>query len=145
MASDLQTELAALAKRLEDAFTYLQIEELRNRRPELESLAAEPGLWDDPDEARKLTTELSMVTDDIELYERLAEQHSDAVAGLELGEEFEDEVASGVTEISAALDAMELRSLFSGEYDERDAVCHVQSGEGGTDAQDWAETLVRMY
>lgn len=143
--SDLSAELAQLAKRLEDAHGYLQIEELRNRRPDLESLAAEPTLWDNPDEARKLTTELSSVIDDIEMYERLTGLHSDAEAGLELGPEFETEVGAGVAEIAAAIEALELRSLFSGEYDERDAVCHVQSGEGGTDAQDWAEMLVRMY
>ena len=145
MASDHENELDTLGKRLSDAYTYLQIEELRVRRPELESLAAEPTLWDDPDKARTITSELSSVSDDIELYERLEETHSDAVTGLELGEEFVDEVNAAIADLNTQLEALELRSLFSGEYDDRDAVCHVQSGEGGTDAQDWAEMLVRMY
>ena len=143
--ADLTADLAALAKRIDEARGYLTIDELRTRKPELESLAAEPTLWDNPDEARKVTSELAAVNDDIEMYDKLVDLHADAEAGLELGEDFADEVAASVAEIAGHLDALELRSLFSGEYDERDAVCHVQSGEGGTDAQDWAEMLVRMY
>src|ERR671919_1727780 len=51
----------------------------------------------------------------------------------------------GVNALQADLDRLELRALFSGEHDERDAICEIHSGAGGTDAQDWAEMLVRMY
>jgi len=142
---EISSQLEVLAKRLSDAHEYLRIEELRVRRPELESLAAEPGLWDDPDKARATTGELTSVTDDIELYERLEVTLTDAQAGVDLGPEFEDEVRASVESLSESLEALELRSLFTGDHDESDAVCHVQSGAGGTDAQDWAEMLVRMY
>ena len=47
--------------------------------------------------------------------------------------------------MDAQFEELELRSLFTGEWDDKDAVCQIQSGEGGTDAQDWADTLLRMY
>jgi peptide chain release factor 2 len=57
----------------------------------------------------------------------------------------EPEVSAGVESLSADLDKLELRALFTGEHDERDAICEVHSGAGGTDAQDWTEMLLRMY
>jgi peptide chain release factor 2 len=57
----------------------------------------------------------------------------------------EPEVEAGVTQLRAELDRLELRALFTGEHDERDAICEVHSGAGGTDAQDWTEMLLRMF
>jgi peptide chain release factor 2 len=75
---------------------------------------------------------------------------SDAETLFELAVEESDEslapeVEESVTGLAHELDALELRSLFSGEHDERDAVCEIHSGAGGTDAQDWAEMMLRMY
>jgi len=55
------------------------------------------------------------------------------------------EIEAAIASMGSKLDELELRSLFTGEFDERDAVCQIKSGEGGTDAQDWAEMLLRMY
>lgn len=147
---DFSDSIAALRKRLGDAQTYLSIEQLRDRKPELEDAAARPDLWDDPEAARKLTGELSAVTDDINMYDRLAEQIDEAETLAELGAEAGDdsveaEIASILTATAAQFDSLELRSLLSGEYDDRDVVLSLQSGEGGTDAQDWAEMLLKMY
>ena len=60
-------------------------------------------------------------------------------------ESLEPEIAEQAASLEAVLDELEMRSLFTGEFDERDAVCQIKSGEGGTDAQDWAEMLMRMY
>jgi len=147
---DFSGEIAALSKRLADAETYLSIVDLRERRPELEDAAALPGLWDNPDEARRVTSELSAVTDDLETFDRLAERLDEAATLQELGVEMDDdsvegEIRSLLAAASEQFDGLELRSLLSGEYDERDVVVTLQSGEGGTDAQDWAEMLLRMY
>ena len=147
---DFSGEFASLRKRLGDAETYLRIEELRERRPELEDAAARPDLWDDPDEARKVTGELSAVVDDLTMFDRLAERIDEAETLAELGAEMGDDSVEGeITEIIGSVasdfDGLELRSLLSGEYDERDVVLTLQSGEGGTDAQDWAEMLLKMY
>jgi peptide chain release factor 2 len=147
---DFSGELAALNKRLAEAEVYLSIAELRERRPELEDAASLPGLWDDPEEARKVTGELSAVTDDLETFDRLSERIDEAATlnelGLEMGDDsVEQEIRDILAAVSEEFDSLELRSLLSGEYDERDAVLTLQSGEGGTDAQDWAEMLLRMY
>ncbi len=147
---DFSTAIAALTKRLNDAETYLNIEALRERKPELEDAAARPDLWDRPDEARSVTAELSAVIDDLDMFDRLGEKIDEAATLQELGQEagddsVESEVSALVNSASAQFDELELRSLLAGEYDERDVVCTLQSGEGGTDAQDWAEMLLRMY
>ena len=147
---DFSGEIAALRKRLDEAEVYLSITELRDRKPELEDAAAAPGLWDNPDDARKVTGELSAVTDDLDTFDRLAEKIDEAATLQELGLEMDDDsVESEITDLLASaakqFDGLELRSLLSGEYDERDVVVTLQSGEGGTDAQDWAEMLLRMY
>jgi len=147
---DFSDQIEALKKRLGDALTYLKIDELRERRPELEDAAARPDLWDNPDEARRVTGELSAVVDDLAIYDRLAESIDEAETLAELGAEAGDdsveaEVRGIVDDLVTKFDALELRSLLAGEYDERDVVVTLQSGEGGTDAQDWAEMLLRMY
>jgi len=147
---DFSDDIAALRKRLSEAHGYLGIDDLIVRQPELAELAAQPDLWDDQDEARKITGELSSGTDDIELYNRLDEEIQDTETLAELAAEEDDEslveeIVSSVGAIAEKFEALELRALFQGEFDERDAVCKVQAGEGGTDSQDWAEMLIRMY
>jgi peptide chain release factor 2 len=70
------------------------------------------------------------------LYELAREEGDDSVEG---------EIAEGIAKASRELDQLELRALFSGEHDERDAICEIHSGAGGTDAQDWADMMLRMY
>jgi peptide chain release factor 2 len=147
---DLTDELKGLRARLGEAETYLKVDELRARRPQLEAEASRPDLWDDPDKARRVTGELSAVTEDLEQYERLAGRLDDAETLHELARDEGDEgslaeVEQSLTALDADLRRIELRSMFSGEHDERDALVSITSGEGGVDAQDWAEMLLRMY
>jgi peptide chain release factor 2 len=84
------------------------------------------------------------------MFDGLAERLSEVETLYELGREEEDdsvepEIDAGVGTLSSDLDRLELRALFTGEHDERDAICEVHSGAGGTDAQDWTEMLLRMY
>ena len=147
---DFSDDLAVLRRRLDEAETYLRIAELRQSRPQLETEARRPDLWDDPDLARKINGELAACTDDLELYASLADRIDDADTLFELGrEEADDSVEEEVTDALEALRTsfgeLELRALFTGEHDENDAICEIQSGEGGADAQDWANMLLRMY
>ena len=147
---DFSDDLAGLRKRLAEAEAYLGIADGRARLAELEAAVSEPGLWDDATKARALTSELSNVRGDVELFDDLAAALSDTETldelARELGdEEQEAEIAAAVETLSKRLDDLELRSLFTGEYDDRDAIVEVHAGEGGTDAQDWAEMLLRMY
>ena len=147
---DFSDDLADLRRRLDEAEIYLRIAELRQSRPQLEVEATRPDLWDDQARARRVTGELAAVSEDIDLFESLAAQLDDADAMFELGREegdesFEPEVEGLIGSLGQAFDELELRSLFTGEYDEADAICEIQSGEGGADAQDWANMMLRMY
>ena len=133
---DFSDALELTRKRIADAAAYLKIDELRARRPLLETEASRPDLWDDPDAAKRVTGELSAVVDDLERYERLVRELEDAETLHELAREEDDESARRPrsTPRSQSLDAelrgLELRSLFSGEHDERDALCTIQAGRG---------------
>ncbi len=152
---DLAAELEGLSGRIEEARGYLDIESLSARRGELEAEVARPDLWDDPERGRAVTTELGRVSDDLDRFAELTDTLEEARVLHELVGEAEsvgssdeglakelDETLSGLETRVARL---ELQSLLSGEYDERDAVAEVHAGAGGTDAQDWTEMLLRMY
>ena len=147
---DVPALLAALGERLAEAERYLGRERLEARRTELADEASRPDLWDDADHARQVTTELGRAVEDLELLDELAAALSDATTLHELGVEEGDaatvaEAAAAGADLDRRLAALELRSLFAGEYDDRDAVAEIHAGAGGTDAQDWAEMLLRMY
>ena len=147
---DYTDELVALRRRLVEAERDLDVVGKRERLVKLEEQAADPELWNDPDQARAVTTELARVKDDIDLLEGLQRRLSDAEVLYELArdesdESLEPELAEGVASLDRDLADLELRSLFNGEHDERDALCEIHSGAGGTDSQDWAEMLLRMY
>ena len=147
---DFTDLLVETRKRLADAEVYLQVADLRARRPLLETEASRPDLWDDPEAAKRVTGELSVVVGDLELDERLLAQLDDAETLHELAREVDDasqepELDEALASLDRELRTLELRSMFSGDHDERDALCTIQAGEGGADAQDWAEMLYRMY
>ena len=147
---DLRTELADLRKRLEEAEGYLGLDALRSRRAVLEAAVSRPDLWDDPDGARQVTSEYSAVNDDIAVLEALGGDLSDAETLYELMIEESEasvsgELADAADDLERRLSELELRALFAGEYDERDAIAELHAGTGGTDAQDWCEMLLRMY
>ncbi len=147
---DIRSVLASLAERLSEAEHFLAADRLAERRAELEKLASEPDLWNDADHAREVTTELGRVNEDLDQLSGLARDLSDAETLNELIEEEADdslrpEVEEGLDSLDRRLRALELRSLFGGRYDDGDAVAEIHAGAGGTDAQDWAEMMLRMY
>jgi peptide chain release factor 2 len=147
---DLTDDLKALRVRLNEAEGYLKLDELRARRPQLEAEASRPDLWDDAERAKRVTGELASVTDDIAQYDGLATRLDDAETLHDLAREEGDDASLAEVEhalggLDADLRRIELRSMFSGEHDDSDALVTIQAGEGGVDAQDWAEMLVRMY
>jgi peptide chain release factor 2 len=147
---DVSDDISALRKRHTEAATYLKIDELRARQPQLETEASRPDLWDDADQARKITGELSSVNDDLERYDALGERIDDVETLAELAREEHDdsveaEIESALRSLAADFGDLELRSLFTGEHDELDVIAEIQAGEGGADSQDWANMLLRMY
>ena len=120
---------------------------LRARAAELEEEMGRPGFWDDQARAARVSAEHSRLTRRLERYERLTSEAGDLreLAGM-AGDDGElDEVDAGVQALRAELGRLQEDALFSGDYDAGDAVVSIHAGTGGTDAQDWAEILLRMY
>ena len=106
---------------------------------------AAPGFWDDQQHAAQVSTEHSRVTKRLERYRRLQEDFEDARDLFELDGEMAAEIETHIRPIQHELDRLREDALFNGEYDGGDAVVTIHAGAGGTDAQDWAEILLRMY
>ena len=118
---------------------------LRTRLAELEQELAQPGFWDDQQHAAAVSAEHARVAKRIERYERLMQEYADAKELAELDESYADDVAASLAPLHRELERLQEDALFSGEYDSGDAVVSIQADAGGTDAQDWAEILLRMY
>jgi peptide chain release factor 2 len=118
---------------------------LAGRAAELEQEMNEPGFWNDQERAQQVSTEHSRVAKRLGLYQRLRGEYEDAVGLLELGPEMADEIGASIAPLERELERLQEAALFDGEYDAGDAVITLQSGTGGTDAQDWTEMLLRMY
>jgi peptide chain release factor 2 len=103
-----------------------------------------PGFWDDQASATRISTEHSRLVRKLERYERLQGEFADAGELLELGED-EAQIGQLVAALEDDLGRLEEDALFTGEYDAGDAVLEIHAGTGGTDAQDWADMLLRMY
>jgi peptide chain release factor 2 len=118
---------------------------LTRRRAELEKAMGSPGFWDDQAKAAQISTEHSRVTRRLERYERLRHEYDDARELLSLGDELGDEIGESLTGLERELTRLQEDALFNGKYDAGDAILEIHAGTGGTDAQDWAEMLLRMY
>ncbi len=143
-------QLNALAKRLEEVEHYLQIEQKRYRRAELQESSAQPGFWDDPQAAQAVMGKISRLGDDIKAYDGACELLEEAQSADELALEADDEETSEyagdcVARLGGMLDELELSSWFTGKFDHGDAVVTITPGQGGYEAQDWTEMLLHMY
>jgi peptide chain release factor 2 len=119
---------------------------LENRLVELEGEMNAPGFWDDQQRAAKVSSDHARVSRRLEGYRRLRQEYDDAreLAAMD-GGEMESEIAASLAPLRRELEQLQEAALFNGEYDSGDAVVTLQSGTGGTDAQDWAEMMLRMY
>ena len=145
---ELRDRTAELEERLAELETFFDVEGLREEAGVLGDEMSRPGFWDDPEEARTVSARFSRVQGRIELLDGLRGTLSDSGELLELAEE-DGELLSEVEEelgrVERALEEQEVARLFSGEYDDGDAILTINPGAGGVDSQDWAEMLARMY
>ena len=122
----------------------------RSRLAELERLIADPGLWDDSRRAASLTQEAARLRDDLGAWDSLSRRAHDAreLAALldaEPDSDVETELAGEVSALEREVEAREVDLLFSDPYTDHAAIVGIHAGAGGTDSQDWAEMLLRMY
>ena len=147
---DFNQEIAAISATLKSIESVLDIPRLINQKNELEAKAGTPDLWNDPENAQKVTSALSRVQtiinkvtslrsriSDIPIMFELATNENDALAKIEVDKELHT--------LSEAISELEVQTLLSGEYDHRDALVTIRSEAGGVDAADWAEMISRMY
>jgi peptide chain release factor 2 len=150
---DRAPDIAALDTTLTTVERVLDVDGLRSRITDLERDASDPNLWDDQARAQKVTSELSHAQAELRRAEELRQRVDDLPVLYEMAAEEEGAAAAdALAEADAELaklrediDALEVRTLLSGEYDEREALVTIRSGAGGVDAADWAEMLMRMY
>ena len=147
---DFATSLSDLDQSLRSIEAVVDPERLRGEITELEQQASAPDLWNDPDHAQTVTSRLSVLQSDVDRVQSLRARVDDLAIMLELAEDEADATAmtEAETELAAlqhSVEALEVRTLLSGEYDEREALVTIRSEAGGIDAADFAAMLLRMY
>ena len=147
---DYSEAISEARAKYESISKALDVDRLTAEAKDLEVKAAEPGLWDDPENAQKVTSKLSAVQSQLKRLASADQRIEDVETLVELGQEEEDadtlaEAKAEVESIQKDLDDMEIQTLLDGEYDERSAVVTIRSGAGGVDAADFAQMLLRMY
>ncbi|MEU2512645.1 peptide chain release factor 2 [Streptomyces syringium] len=147
---DVSEELKSLSSTMGSIEAVLDLDKMRADIAVLEEQAAAPSLWDDPDAAQKITSQLSHLQAELRKTEALRGRIDDLGVLFELAEAEDDadtlaEAEAELTAVRKALDEMEVRTLLSGEYDSREALVNIRAEAGGVDASDFAERLQRMY
>ncbi|AWB82392.1 peptide chain release factor 2 [Corynebacterium yudongzhengii] len=147
MRPEITSQIDDLETTLRTIEQVMDIDELDSRARELEQQAADPSLWDDPDHAQQITTELSGVQAKLRRVRDLRQRLDDLPVMFELAEEEGDTSLADdeLAQLAEGIEKLEITTMLSGDYDEREAVINIRSGAGGVDAADWAEMLMRMY
>ena len=147
---ELRLKLEGMEAAIVDLAGSIGLDALRRQAEELDAQASAPGFWDDMEFAQKMTQKAAGVKGKIEAYERLQSDYQDTLTLIELADEAEDlslldECKEGVEKVQKSMETQRLATLLSGEYDGKNAILNFQAGTGGTEAQDWAQMLYRLY
>jgi peptide chain release factor 2 len=147
---EYDTELKQLTATMHTIEQVLDLPRMKREIEDLGVQVAAPDLWDDQANATRVTGRLSSLQGQVERFEALKGRIDDLGVLVELAQEESDadslaEAEAELGKIKKAVEALEVRTLLSGEYDEREAIVTIRSGAGGVDAADFAEMLMRMY
>ncbi len=146
----MQSDLAELDKTLTSIETVLDPEAKKQQIAVLQEQASAPDLWNDQENAQRVTSKLSALQSEVDRLAGLRQRIDDAEVLIELAQEESDadtlaEAGRELSRLATDVQALEVRTLLNGDYDERDAVITIRSEAGGVDAADFAEMLLRMY
>ncbi|MBR5507334.1 MAG: peptide chain release factor 2 [Clostridia bacterium] len=147
---EYKIQLQNMEDSINDLRDSLNIDTAIEKIEELENMAAEPGFWDDPEASQKVLQKTKALKNKVEKYDKLRTLFDDTLvlidmANMEDDESFLPEITEAVKEIVEKCEEMTLETLLSGEYDKNNAILTLHPGAGGTEAQDWADMLLRMY
>ena len=147
---ELRLKLENMLPGIEELKDAIGLAQLEREADELDAKAAAPGFWDNMEEAQKISQRTATIKGKIDAYKQLLTDHEDALTLIELADEAEDlslldECTEAVDSIEKSMEKQRLSTLLSGEYDGKNAIMTFHAGAGGTEAQDWAEMLYRMY
>ena len=147
---DFAEQIKTLQSTLTSIEKVLDLDSMRGEIAQLQEKVSAPDLWDDQENAQKVTGRLSLLQAELERVESLRSRIDDLEVLVELGTEEDDAAALSEAEaelerLHSAIESLEIRTLLSGEYDEREALISIRSGAGGVDAADFAQMLLRMY
>ena len=147
---ELKFKLGGLETAVNDLRDALSIEASEKRLAELEHQMTLPGFYDDQEKSQKVISEMGEVKNKLERFGKLSTQYEEAQTLLEMIEEENDpslaaEGEEAVSGVEKSIDELQLMTMLNGEYDHSNAILTFHAGTGGTEAQDWAEMLTRMY
>lgn len=147
---ELKLDLEKLLPDIKDLAEALGLKAMESEISQLEQRAAEPGFWDDMENSQKILQRTAMLKNRVTSYEKLMSAYEDTMALIELADEEEDlslldEAKDELEKVKSNLEQQRLTTLLTGEYDSNNAILTFHAGSGGTEAQDWAEMLYRMY
>ena len=151
MAVDFSPQIKDLRQTMESVRGVTDLDALKAQVADLETQASAPDLWDDQERAQQVTSNLSRANAEIERIEGMDQRIEDLEVLVEMATEDggdAETLAEAEAELAAltkAVGELEVRTLLSGEYDQREAVVTIRAGAGGVDAADFAEMLMRMY
>ncbi|WP_445256762.1 peptide chain release factor 2 [Nocardioides aurantiacus] len=149
-ATDFDSEIKQLQATMKTIGSVLDVDDMRREIKDLGEQVAAPDLWDDQANAQKVTGKLSHLQGTLDRFEGLSGRIEDLGILVELAQEEGDadsmaEAEAELLKLHKSVEALEVRTLLSGEYDVREALVTIRSGAGGVDAADFAEMLMRMY
>lgn len=147
---DLKAELMTYKPQLDELHDVLAVEAAKEKLAELQMMVEQPGFWDDVEKSQKTMQIVKGLEGKIEKFEKLTRMLDDTIALIELcieenDDSSNDEIEAEAEEFKKLLEEEKLATLMTGEYDNSNAIITFHAGSGGTEAQDWAEMLYRMY
>ena len=147
---EYKVKLNNLRPDLEDLAKALDLESAERELDMLQAQSAAPGFWDDLEKAQKVQQRIRRLEHKVESQRKRESSWDDLMAMCEMGSEFEDEsllpeLEEGFAHLTADMESARLQTLLTGEYDSSNVILTIHPGAGGTEAQDWAQMLYRMY
>ena len=147
---NLKQQLESCYPKIKELYNVLNIEKNKQDIDDLHEMSALPDFWSNSESSQKVTKKLRTLENKVSDYDKLNQNYEDTMVLIELVQEEDDdsflsEIKESIEKIEKRIDDITLTTLLSGEYDNLNAIISLHAGAGGTEAQDWAEMLLRMY